>query len=306
MLQIGAPFARLIADMGSTWLLPTTGFVPHRVSMSGWASGKRFHAPLKSVVGGTIRSGPNNGREVMWFALEWLAYLGVVPSTVCLMRLACMPDIWSALSDQQRQRLELGNEAYRVLKRGETIERWYQVGVGCQELQQAALDYGRSNNTNNRAYREAWASLAAHVPDLRDIDKSARSHAIWMTENWEALSRWLATLPVNQRLDLNHPRSIHRKFDAAHKPPPPPDETKAPSTRVKTQDQIVQLTEQLDAQRKMKTTGAIPPHMTMEDLADLIANQRNAATVRRLIAALERRVVADERQDRLASRERSR
>ena len=217
-----------------------------------------------------------------------------------------MPDIWSALSDQQRQRLELGNEAYRVLKRGETIERWYQVGVGCQELQQAALDYGRSNNTNNRAYREAWASLAAHVPDLRDIDKSARSHAIWMTENWEALSRWLATLPVNQRLDLNHPRSIHRKFDAAHKPPPPPDETKAPSTRVKTQDQIVQLTEQLDAQRKMKTTGAIPSHMTMEDLADLIANQRNAATVRRLIAALERRVVADERQDRLASRERSR
>lgn len=171
-------------------------------------------------------------------------------------RVTCVPDIWSVLTDEQCAKLELGNEAYRVLKRGETIERWYQVGVGCQQLQQAAMDYARTNSTSNRAYRDAWASLAEHVPDLRDIDKAARSHAIWMTENWEAVSRWLATQPVNVRLALNHPRSVHRKFDAAHKPPPPPDETKAPSTRVKLQDQIVQLTEQLAAQPPTRRANA--------------------------------------------------
>ncbi len=211
-------------------------------------------------------------------------------------RLVCVPDIWSTLTDEQRQKLELGNEAYRVLRRGETIERWHQVGVGCQQLQQAAMDYARSNSISNRAYRDAWASLAEHVPDLRDIDKAARSHAIWMTENWEALSRWLAIQPVNIRLALNHPRSVRRKYEAATRPPPPPDASKEPTTRIRMQDQITKLTEELDAQRKMKTTGAIPPQMTMEDLADLIADQHAVPTVRRLIAALEQRVAADERQ----------
>jgi hypothetical protein len=213
-------------------------------------------------------------------------------------RVACVPDIWSGLTDEQREKLELGNEAMRVLKRGETIERWYQIGVGCQELQQAALTYARTNETSGRVYRGAWASLADHVPDLRNIEKAARSHAIWMVTNWEVVSPWLATLPVNQRLDLNHPRSVHRKYDFTHRPPPPPsDEPKEPTTRIKLQDQITKLTEELDAQRKMKTTGAIPPHMTMEDLANVIVDQHNPSTVRRLIKALETRVAADEHQD---------
>lgn len=59
------------------------------------------------------------------------------------------------------------------------------------------------------------------------------------------------------------------------------------------------MTEELDAQRKMKTTGEIPPHMTMEDLADMIADQHNSASVRRLIRALEKRATAGEPQDRL-------
>ncbi len=66
---------------------------------------------------------------------------------------------------------------YRVLKRGETIERWHQVGVGCQELQQAAMDYPHTNNTSSRSYCDAWASLADVCARLRGIDKSARSHA---------------------------------------------------------------------------------------------------------------------------------
>ena len=79
--------------------------------------------------------------------------------------------------------------------------------------------------------------------DLRDIDKGNRSHAIWMVSNWEAVSAWLAIQPVNVRLDLNHPRSVRRKYDAAHKPPPPQDATKQPTTRIKSHDQITKLTE---------------------------------------------------------------
>lgn len=112
------------------------------------------------------------------------------------------------------------------------------------------MDYARTNTTSNRAYRDAWASLAEHVP-LSGIDKAARSHAIWMVANWEVVSPWLATLPVNQRLDLNNPRSVHRKYDFTHRPPPPPpDDMKVSTTRIKLQDQITKLTEELNAQRR--------------------------------------------------------
>ena len=119
MLQIGGPFARLIADMGSTWLLPTTGFVPHRVSMSGWASGKRFHAPLKSVVGGTIRSHcQKEGRELCGGPCYGSRNLSVVTVPACLIAAyLCVPDIWSGLTDEQRDKLEPGNEAMAALHR---------------------------------------------------------------------------------------------------------------------------------------------------------------------------------------------
>jgi hypothetical protein len=36
-------------------------------------------------------------------------------------RVACVPDIWSGLTDEQREKLELGNEAMRVLKRARRL-----------------------------------------------------------------------------------------------------------------------------------------------------------------------------------------
>jgi hypothetical protein len=205
-----------------------------------------------------------------------------------------MTDPWDALSPERRETLEAGNRAYGTLKRGESIDHWYAVGLGCRELQQAALSSAGTNQTRGRAYRDAWVNLSDHVPHLRDIDKGARSHAIWLASNWTVVTAWLSSLPVNQRLNLNHPRSLHRQFDARHRPPSQPQK---PSARVKLQDQIVHLTEQLDALCKMKTTGAIPTTMTIEDLADAIADQHGAKTVQRLIRALEKRVASDQPQN---------
>jgi hypothetical protein len=209
--------------------------------------------------------------------------------------------VWSGLTDEQRAKLELGNEAYRRLKRGESIERWSEVGIALVELQRAAMAYGRTNSTSNRAYREAWADLVKHVPDLRDIDAGARSHAVWMVNNWPVVKPWLDTLPVNVRLDLNHPRSVRRKYDTTHKPPAPDGEDgeEHPSARLKLQDQIVRLTEELDATRKIKTTGAMPPGMSAEDFAGLLVEQMAPATRRRFLAAVQKAVENEARQDRL-------
>ena len=42
---------------------------------------------------------------------------------------------------------------------------------------------------------------------------------MWLAVNWEAVNGWLHTLAVDERMRLNHPTAIRRRFDAAHKPP---------------------------------------------------------------------------------------
>src|SRR4051812_15843280 len=102
---------------------------------------------------------------------------------------------WDDLSPEHRAALELGDAAMQRLKRGESIERWHEVGIALNTLQAQAMTFAQSNTPAGAKYNAAWADLASHVPHLRDIDKSSRSHATWLAANWEPVSTWLLTLP---------------------------------------------------------------------------------------------------------------
>jgi hypothetical protein len=89
------------------------------------------------------------------------------------------------------------------------------------------MRHAGTNTNKGPRYNEAWKTLARHAPSLATLDKSDRSHAVWLATEWEVVSRWLHTLAVNVRLQLNHPRTIHRRFDAVHLPPAGAMERKA-------------------------------------------------------------------------------
>src|SRR5262249_40815808 len=159
-----------------------------------------------------------------------------------------------------------GNECFRILKKGETLDRWYHTGIGCHELQSAALRLAGTNNTANRAYREAWKALADHVPDLRDMDAAARSNAVWLVLNWDTISAWLKRQPVNVRLSLNHPRSVKRKYEAATRPPSVANANGNPDPQTRSKDHLIMdLQEKLDAALAIRTGSGPPPNQSPED-----------------------------------------
>ena len=130
-------------------------------------------------------------------------------------------DIWSGLPPEQQQAITSGQESMTVLNKCETAEHWYLVGKALSTMQQAAMTYGNTNKPTGKSYNAAWASLAEQAPALKLMDKAERSNAIWLATEWHLVKPWLDTLTGTGQRELNHPRSIKRKYDAAHKVPQP-------------------------------------------------------------------------------------
>jgi hypothetical protein len=121
-----------------------------------------------------------------------------------------------------RETIALGEATLQALERGETIERWLHIGRALAALQAEAMSRSHSNTPYGKRYTAAWAMLGNsdhHAARLCALDAGARSHALWMANEWTVIEPWLKTLTPNLRLALNHPRSVHRRYDAAHSVP---------------------------------------------------------------------------------------
>jgi hypothetical protein len=217
-------------------------------------------------------------------------------------------DYWNEMPHEAREAIELGDASMAALKRGETIERWLNVGRGLLQLQTQAMRLAGSNSNKGRPYRDAWTGLADHAAHLRDIEQSTRSHAVWLATEWEAVNRWLHTLAVNKRLMLNHPRAVHRSYDLAHLPPAQPK----PSARIGLQDQVIRLQEENDMLRNRQGEGFTPrgagfmPGTSADAAAEQIAGHHRPEFLRKLAQALVAIAEREERQDRIERPRRAR
>jgi hypothetical protein len=74
--------------------------------------------------------------------------------------------------------------------------------------------------------------LAQRAPRLAKLDKATRSHAMWLAANWEGSERgpgaeqWHAELPDHVRRLINHPATVHRRYDKDW-PAPPKEKAKS-------------------------------------------------------------------------------
>jgi hypothetical protein len=121
-------------------------------------------------------------------------------------------------SEERKGRIKLGDDAVRYLQKHEDIHRWREVGIAANDLQAAAMEAGRTNKPVGKAYNKAWAELAQHVPNLRDLNKTSRAHAMWLATEWETVQGWLETVDHEQRWKMHHPTVVFRRYQAAQKP----------------------------------------------------------------------------------------
>jgi hypothetical protein len=194
-----------------------------------------------------------------------------------------MADFWSELTTEVRERIELGEASVKRLARGEHIEWWLNAGRALAAMQAEALRHAASNTPKGPHYNAAWKVLARHAPGLAALDKSARSHAVWLATEWEAVNGWLQKLPPNKRLTLNHPRAVHRSYDATHLPLPPETPKKKAGTRL-----------------------GFKPGASAEEVGEHIAGQHKPEYLRRLAKVLITLADREERQDGIEAKARKR
>jgi hypothetical protein len=110
--------------------------------------------------------------------------------------------------------IEHGRQAWKRIRSDSTYEDWMAVGQ--------ALDIGRSecmrtagtNEPRGRGYNEAYSSWLSEY-GFADIDKGTRSRLAECMANRSAIEAWRQALSLTERLRLNHPNGVIRKWRAA-------------------------------------------------------------------------------------------
>jgi len=86
-----------------------------------------------------------------------------------------------------------------------------------------ALNQVGSNAPQGSAYNRTFGDwLQANKFD--DMDKGERSRLFTIMDNLGEVERWRGTLTLTERLRLNHPNAVLRKWKAATTPPKPKKE----------------------------------------------------------------------------------
>jgi hypothetical protein len=118
---------------------------------------------------------------------------------------------WDALHPDALQILRSAEEALRRIDRHETFHGWLEIARGVATQREAAMTIAGTDDVNAYAYRVAWREGMTRYPELAKLNKTERSHAVWLWDNHDGLEAWHRALKPNQARAFNHPSTIWRK-----------------------------------------------------------------------------------------------
>jgi hypothetical protein len=187
--------------------------------------------------------------------------------------------------------LRRGQEAWHRLKKGSTFGDWKQVGAAHVLGRTAAMREAHVNKPEGRNYSAAFGRWQKQY-GFEDLDKAARSRLFEMMDHLAAIEAWRATLTVTQRLDLNHPNSVVRRWKAATAKPKEANEHKVSPVQ-KLKDELVNLQEANDRMKREIERGGgdlWAPEDRPRDIAKIIVGKLTKAkaekVAREILAAV--------------------
>ncbi len=135
-----------------------------------------------------------------------------------------------------------GQAAWHRLRSNSTWDDWKKVGAAHVIGRATAMRDGHVKNAKpkGRAYNAAFRAWQKQF-GFEELDKGDRSRLIDCMDHVAEIESWLETLPVADRLRLNHPTSMWRRWKAATTEP----NTKSKVSVIqKLQESIVSLEEE--------------------------------------------------------------
>jgi hypothetical protein len=149
-----------------------------------------------------------------------------------------------AMHEDDRDRVSRqGTEAWRRLKREKNWNDWLKVGEALLVGRDWAQNQAQTNRPQGKAYNMAFGEWLQRYK-LDDMDKGDRSRLYTVMENLPMIEDWRRTLTLNQKLSLNHPNAVLRRWKA-HMAPEPRTESGEPKPTLR--DSVANLTEANDA-----------------------------------------------------------
>jgi hypothetical protein len=172
----------------------------------------------------------------------------------------------------------LGSEAWTRLKKCKDYNDWLKVGEALLVGREWAMNQAQTNKPEGKCYNLCFSKYLQRYK-LDDMDKGDRSRLFQMMDALPQIEEWRRTLPLTERLKLNHPNAILRNFKAAFEAPDPPKPVK-PGLR----DSVVELSEE-NMQLKAHITE-LEEARTKEPLEFTLGEVR-AAYIRCLLTSVE-------------------
>ena len=145
------------------------------------------------------------------------------------------------MHDERERVVRQGQEAWRRLKKEKSWQDWLKVGEALLVGREWAMHQAGVNRPEGKGYAMAFSEWLSRYK-LDDMDKGDRARLFACMDNLGLIEQWRSTLTQTERLKLNHPNSVWRKWQKAVEPPAQQDGTAEP--RPSLRDSVVTLSEE--------------------------------------------------------------
>ena len=124
------------------------------------------------------------------------------------------------IPDERERVAQQGTLAWKRLKREKNWHDWLKVGDAMLVGREWAMRQAETNQPQGRGYNTAFGEWLTRYK-MDDMDKGTRSRLFEVIDNMTLIEEWRRTLTLTERLALNHPTAILRRWKAAVRPEPP-------------------------------------------------------------------------------------
>ncbi len=118
-------------------------------------------------------------------------------------------------TDREQSSILHGQEAWDRLGRDHTWENWRHVGAALLIGRSRAMREAGVNRPVGRRYNVLFAAWLNKF-GFENLDKGDRSRLFAVMDHLHEIETWRATLTPTQRLRLNHPSAVLRKWKSAN------------------------------------------------------------------------------------------
>lgn len=147
------------------------------------------------------------------------------------------------MREDDRDRISrLGTEAWKRLKKTKDYNDWLKVGEALTVGREWAMNQAQTNKPEGKAYNMAFGEWMERYK-LGDMDKGDRSRLFEVMVALPQIEEWRRTLTMTERLKLNHPNAVLRKWKVAWEVPDPNKPAKPAKPNLR--DSVATLSEEV-------------------------------------------------------------